>query len=125
MVHFGIVNRDSELAWAAGLFEGEGSIVQYNNGGRPYLRLALRMTDEDVVRHFAVVANESVLGPYDHQQNDGHVRKPVWVCHVNGTRAARVLELFWPYLGSRRRARATELLSFTGYESLVARITGL
>jgi hypothetical protein len=41
-----------EIAWAAGLFEGEGTITQ--SGGRLYVRL--KMTDESIVLRFAEIA---------------------------------------------------------------------
>ena len=50
----------AERAWAAGLFEGEGSVspVNHNHNGRSYryIRLTMQMTDEDVLRRFAAVA---------------------------------------------------------------------
>ena len=42
------MRSESDIAWAAGLFEGEGSIVP-NRGS---IRLTLRMTDRDVVERF-------------------------------------------------------------------------
>lgn len=40
-------------AWAAGLFEGEGSIIiqNYSHGGRGF-KLQLSMVDKDVVKKF-------------------------------------------------------------------------
>lgn len=94
------------MAWAAGLFEGTGSIVRSGTT----LRLMLAMSDEDVVRRYAQVVGTRVLGPYAYPvQADGSLRKPAWKCYVNGLRAELVLTAFWPYLGDRRRARAREL----------------
>jgi hypothetical protein len=42
---------DPEIAWAAGLFEGEGTIT--SSRGRLVARL--NNTDEEVVRHFAMI----------------------------------------------------------------------
>jgi hypothetical protein len=67
---------DCEVAWAAGLFEGEGSITQ--SSGTLYVRL--KMTHEGVVVRFdEVVRYGKVYGPYNHQYNDGSIRKPYWV----------------------------------------------
>lgn len=98
---------EEQIAWAAGIFEGGGSILSVN-GGRQR-RLALRMTDEDVVRRWAAAVNANVLGPYSNDRDDGSVRKQVWVCHLNGRRADRMLARFWPWLGERRRGRAVQL----------------
>ena len=95
-----------EIAWAAGLFEGEGSITQ--NGGRLFIRL--KMTDEDVVLRFAEIARYGeVYGPYNHQLRDGYVRKPYWVWLAPEYDALEVLEMLWPWLSERRRAQALAL----------------
>jgi hypothetical protein len=98
----------AEIAWAAGLFEGEGTIVI----DARRVRLTVRMTDEDVLTHFRDVVGGHVYGPYQYQQPDGHVRKPFWVWHSDGQDAAAVARLLEPWLGKRRRARieATGLL---------------
>src|SRR5207245_5183125 len=46
-----------DIAWAAGLFEGEGSITQ--SGGR--VRLSLKMTDEESVRRFAKIIQRGTV----------------------------------------------------------------
>jgi hypothetical protein len=55
-----------EIAWAAGLFEGEGCISYIRPWGRePDIQAALAMTDEDVVRRFdEIVDRGRVYGPY-------------------------------------------------------------
>jgi hypothetical protein len=54
-----------EIAWAAGLFEGEGCISHMQRGSGLDLQIALAMTDEEVVRRFdAVVDRGRVYGPY-------------------------------------------------------------
>lgn len=50
-----------EYAWAAGFFEGEGSVLM--SGG--VLAVRLGNTDEEVLRHFHdVIAVGTVYGPY-------------------------------------------------------------
>jgi len=71
-----VTGPETEIAWAAGLFEGEGSITQ--SGG--ILHLRLKMTDESVVRRFEeAVRYGEVYGPYDYQYSDRIIRKPFWV----------------------------------------------
>ena len=70
------VHAFDELAWAAGLFEGEGSISA--SSGR--LDVRVKMTDEPVVRRFAEVMDcGTVYGPYNYEYRDGSKRKPHWV----------------------------------------------
>lgn len=99
----------SDIAWAAGLFEGEGSIVT-NDG---HIRLQLKMTDEDVVRRFAMVLGGNVTGPYSYEQADGHKRKPAWCWSINGAKAKGAARAMEPWLGKRRRARMAALGMFT------------
>lgn len=95
-----------ELAWAAGLFEGEGSISPRRNG-KP--RLQVKMTDEDVVRRLRDVVGGVVYGPYQAKATDGHDRKPYWVW-TNGPRdPSEIFDHFRPWLGARRLERAAEL----------------
>jgi len=97
-----------DIAWAAGLFEGEGSITQ--SGGR--VRLSLKMTDEEPVRRFAkIIQRGTVYGPYAYERRaDGHERKPfwAWVCY-DRAEAGVTIERLAPWLSTRRLARAHEL----------------
>lgn len=97
----------TEIAWAAGLFEGEGSIFANNNAGRKYLGLNLSSTDEDVVRKFAVIMGcGKVYGPY-YEKNPS---RPRYSWHTkskaDGVQAAVLLE---PFLCERRLAKLIEV----------------
>jgi hypothetical protein len=94
------------VAWAAGLFEGEGTITQ--SRGRLFVRV--KMTDESVVLRFAEIACfGEIYGPYNHQGADGYVRKPYWVWIAGQYDALEVLEMLWPWLSERRRGQALRL----------------
>ena len=96
-------------AWAAGLFEGEGSFSPHKNGGFFGLRASLASTDEDVVRTFhRIVAVGTVTGP--HSRGKAHL-KPHWRWQTSGADVERVYRLLEPWLHSRRRARYGELLA--------------
>jgi hypothetical protein len=105
--------RNEQVAWAAGLFEGEGSMYPYRdskNKERQYPRLDLASTDEDVVRDFArIVDGRSVYGPIQRGN-----KKPFWRWQATGKPAEEVLALFAPYLGERRTARMNEVLAQCG-----------
>jgi hypothetical protein len=86
------------IAWAAGLYEGEGTVTRC--GG--YLRLSIRMTTEEPVRRFQAVVNcGTVYGPYQ----NGPGRKPVWMWVGVGEDALDVADLLRPWLSAPRRAQ--------------------
>ena len=97
------------VAWAAGIFEGEGTFTRNGRTGKKWAANAcVRMTDEDVVRRFAAVMGfGSVTGPLmDHGSP-----KPYWSWRVGSKEHFQAtVAMFWPRLGVRRRARAKELL---------------
>lgn len=94
------------IAWAAGLFEGEGWLtLSHQKSGRPCAQLGLSSTDEDVVRRFALVIGGRVTGP--HEKSGTWDFKPYWHCQMTRHEdIGIVLAAFWPWLGQRRRARA-------------------
>lgn len=95
-----------ELAWAAGIFEGEGSFTYSNT--RMFPRASVQMNDEDTVRRFhRALGFGRVNGPYTVGG-----RKPSYKWQVDGyARVAAVLGLLWYGLGNRRRSRAVEIMS--------------
>jgi hypothetical protein len=98
--------REQQIAWAAGLFEGEGSITVSGNE----FALTLKNTDESVVRRFwDVLELGSVYGPYDWQGTDGFKRKPYWVWIARRYNAMEALDVMAPWLSSRRLDRGYEL----------------
>lgn len=97
--------RSTDIAWAAGLFEGEGcTFVGKTNNRQP--RVSIEMTDEDVVRRFAHIVGRGNVRAYDRGLN-----KATWQWSVqSGDDVRVVLGMLWPYFGDRRRAKATEVL---------------
>jgi hypothetical protein len=94
--------RAESIAWAAGLFEGEGCITMSDG----YVVLQLEMTDEDIMRRFdEIVGYGRVYGPYSYSNR----RKPYWMWVARGDAAFGILELLAPWLGERRRACAYDL----------------
>lgn len=99
---------DNLVAWAAGLFEGEGYISSKRTKGYA-IALGLKMTDRDVVDRFgSVVGVGAVRGPY----NNCNGVKPVYVWQTGKfVDVFSTLKLFWPYLGERRRVKTLESLT--------------
>jgi hypothetical protein len=95
--------REEEIAWAAGLFEGEGCLTR-RRGGDPVARLV--STDEETPLRFCEILQVGrVYGPYRQDQR----RKPFWAWIANGWDAYDTVVLLGPWLGERRRERAREL----------------
>lgn len=98
-----------KTAWAAGFFEGEGTI-RYHNGR---VHLSLGNTDKDVLDRFADVVGGKVMGPYKGQgkKTPSHY-KPVYQWYTSSIENTQaILRLFWPYLGERRRSKAAEVIA--------------
>ena len=96
----------AEIVWAAGLFEGEGTITKCNGS----LQLRLGMTDYEVVeRFFEAVTLGKIYGPYVAGYRDGYARKPRWIWVAEGTRARTVFQTIAPWLSPRRHAQAAAL----------------
>jgi hypothetical protein len=95
-----------QIGWAAGLFEGEGSIYidradERRNGGRLGIALSLASTDEDVIRHFHdCIGSGRVFGPYTSAKST----KPYWMWKLrNAEKVAEVAATLYPLLSRRRR----------------------
>lgn len=102
--------NDNDLAWAAGIFEGEGTIVTYwpNTMKYPALSLAVSMADEDVVQRFAAVVG---TGKVDELRRRGE-KKTMYRWKISRrSEVERVLTDLLPYLGQRRTGVALKALS--------------
>jgi hypothetical protein len=94
-----------KLAFAAGLFEGEGCFYSPKN---KYAEAILQMTDlESIIRFSDIVGFGKI--------NDG--RKPLpsgkisYEWRVRGFEPVQALvAMLWPWLGARRKAKAIEVL---------------
>lgn len=104
-----MISIREELAWAAGLFEGEGCITQTRRStGYAAPRLQMSMADIDVVRRFALTVGVGSLH-WITPRRLHHSEQLLWsVTRFEHVQA--VLAMFWPWLGDRRRARARQVL---------------
>lgn len=101
------MSSETEIAWAAGLFEGEGSIHANRINGRVYLLLNLSSTDRDVVERFhRIIGCGKVYGPY-YEKNP---LRPRYSWHTkNKADSEQALKLLEPWLCERRIAKAAEV----------------
>jgi hypothetical protein len=96
----------TEIAWAAGFFDGEGNTrANRHNWGRKRLRLFMRVTNTNLaqLQRFQVALEGlgriyKVKGRAEHKQS--------WIWQGERKTAELALETLWPYLGEEKRAQA-------------------
>lgn len=96
---------DVQVAWLAGLFEGEGCV---SRKGKTRIGLHVQMTDHDIIQRLREITGVGhVFGPLKTQK--AHY-KPTWVWAVQvDSRARQIAALLYPQLGIRRRAKIDSL----------------
>jgi hypothetical protein len=98
---------DAEYAWAAGLFEGEGTFGF--NKQRDYPNFRLITTDEDVIDKFYGIVQAGHV--YRNRKTTGFGKKQQYVWVAGSIADIRhVARILLPWLGKRRRARLLEVL---------------
>jgi len=103
----------AEIAWAAGLFEGEGCIGVWKtqkNHVLPLIRLTITMTDRDVLERFCAVVQCGKVGGERRYGRPHHKPAFVW-CISNRSDVERILLALLPWFGERRSAKAREALA--------------
>lgn len=103
-----VVDRE-ELAWAAGLYDGEGSTTW---GGTAGAQMLVSQSDPEVLHRFrAAVGVGKVYGPYSAGCRDGFKRKPKWMYKIDGfANVQAVVALLWRKLGTPKRRQAAAVL---------------
>lgn len=104
---------DTDIAWAAGLYEGEGSCIALKindkwGAKRRYPRISLGMTDEDVVWRF-----HSIMGVGRVTANKPRPgRKQMWTYQCTRREdCLSIIERLRPYLGTRRLAQVDAVIA--------------
>lgn len=99
-----------EIAWAAGLFEGEGCFSSsVRKDGKTNVITCLTTTDEDVARRFFYVVG---IGSMNRREQGINGYKPLFVWQAGGYENMRhVFSMLGPYLGERRTARVLGILN--------------
>jgi hypothetical protein len=97
---------EAEVAWAAGLFEGEGCFSRW--AVVPRLQASLETTDEDVLQRFVAIVGVGMVAKRKTRPVKDHW-KASWMWQAGGGDAEVVFDLFAPWLSSRRRARFFEV----------------
>lgn len=93
------MTSEAEIAWAAGLYEGEGSA--FLGGVQCQPRLQLEMVDEDIVRRFALALGSGNVRSYSSRGRNRSSATWQWSVQ-RGEDVLAVVALLLPHLGSRR-----------------------
>lgn len=99
-----------EVAWLAGLFEGEGNISIAKNGGT---RLTIRMTDRDVINRVdAMFPSTGIQIVIPKPVRAGYSQpKTQYAWRISNPDTVReILTLLLPWFGGRRAAQAMKTL---------------
>ena len=97
----------TELAWISGIWEGEGSWI-YKKGRpsrkeKPYLRMEMCMTDEDIMERVgAIMDGRKITHSDGGPAHKAAGQKPVHIISLQGKAAQRWTNLMKPFLGKRR-----------------------
>lgn len=105
--------RPSEdLAWAAGLFDGEGSTLSTGPWDTPQVVVPQSGPEdaapEVLTRFHHVFALGSINGPH---MSSRQAEKPKWRYVASGPRALTVLDRLWPFLGAVKRQQAEAVIA--------------
>ena len=92
----------TEIAWVAGLLEGEGSFLATKYGS-PFV--TIQMNDKDVlVRLRDILGVAKLYGPYRHRRGTSFDTPHYRVTAYSASAIAWMLTI-WPFMGVRRRAK--------------------
>jgi hypothetical protein len=115
------MNSLQDSAWLAGLLEGEGYFAvqkpapSSTKGTRVKLRVALSMTDEDVVIRAMQIMPGAAFDIHNSENcpssaNNKAPRKDQFRARWSGMAAQNLMRRILPYMGERRKAKIEECL---------------
>lgn len=97
---------ESEVAWLAGLLEGEGCFGLTSN--KHGLRITVGMTDLDTIEKIQRIAGGNIIGTKNLPN-----RKPLYTWHASVREVAvDVMLAILPHMGQRRSGKIQELLAW-------------
>lgn len=106
---------NEELAWAAGFFDGEGSVfratnVKHYKCGYQVQASVSQSGDRELLDRFQrAVGVGSVYGPF-RSSVKGKIIKPRYRWVATGMNVQKTLDLLWPWLGSIKKSQASRVL---------------
>ena len=101
------MDSSNELAYLAGVFDGEGSFGIWSRGKErsPGFRVSIEMTDADVIMKFLVYFQVGQI-LFIKPREDHH--KPCYRWKADLDKAVEVVRRMLPYLSKRRQAQFHE-----------------
>jgi hypothetical protein len=93
-----------EIAWLAGLLEGEGCFFAGDNGG---ITVQMKTNDKDVIMHAAGVLGAKRVGFVPRNGYD-----PAWIVRLSGALAIGWMMTVYPFMGERRRSKIREYIVY-------------
>lgn len=100
-----------DLLWLAGLLEGEGCFDLYDyrtsTSRKPYARIRLAMTDQDVVERVAALWGKNAPS----YPPRGSQKRSVFTTQLSGKAAKELLADLHPLMGKRRREKIEAILA--------------
>lgn len=95
---------NTDIAWAAGILEGEGSFNQKNSYA---INISCNMTDLDVLEKLQRIFGGNI---YTVKKRKEHWKQS-WVWSLNGKEALHTVIILKPYMMSRRSTKIQYLLN--------------
>lgn len=99
------MRNETELAWAAGFFDGEGStsLARSRDGRTITVRMVLNQTRPEPLQRFQrAVGAGKCFGPHRKDKNPRHSPQWFWQAQSRAD-VAQVIECLWPYLSLPKR----------------------
>ena len=98
------------LAWLAGLIEGDGCIHEESKGNK--IRMTVGMTDLDVLERVQHIAGAGkIRGPYQNTAIGSYNIKPMYYWSTSSGPAYALLVALFPWFGNRRRDKVSLAIS--------------
>jgi hypothetical protein len=104
------VSDESDLAWAAGFFDGEGTVGYTEAGG--YVGVSIEQISLEPLRLFRdVVGVGHFNGPYVRGGNGRWTKREIYYFKAyRQAEVIRVVRALWPYLGTIKQAQALDAM---------------
>ncbi len=94
--------KEKDLAWLAGLLEGEGSFLKAPPSSPNCPRISLEMTDKDVVERAALLMGSKAVKKIN--LRNVHWKQTYRVI-IKGSRAVKLMRVLYLEMGVRRRSQ--------------------
>ena len=95
-----------DIAWMAGLLEGEGSFMNGYRSQPTQAAISVEMKDEDIIKRISELWKVKYCACTPRKLYHSITYK----AHLRGKRAKEIMELVQPFMGIRRKEKIKEIL---------------